>query len=188
MQNARAARLGRRGQERSPPVPDGADGRSGRVGRAAPPLRVRGVGAASSGRAWLLLQRTRLGTRHARHLPGPRDGGADGREDRAHPHRRPSRSAPALAAAAGALLGPVFLALSLDGRPRVAQGVLGGDPRRPRQLRRAPRSAGSLLGIAEELGAGYVSSGYRDAVGFVIIVPCCCCAPRDSSRAPNASG
>src|SRR5437667_12562 len=27
-----------------------------------------------------------------------------------------------------------------------------------------------LLGVAEELGAGYVSSGYRDAVGFVIII------------------
>ena len=74
-----------------------------------------------------------------------------------------------LAAAAGALLGPIFLAypamgdlaalkafsvVILGGLGNVAGATLGG----------------LLLGVAEELGAGYVSSGYRDAVGFVIII------------------
>jgi branched-chain amino acid transport system permease protein len=74
-----------------------------------------------------------------------------------------------LAAAAGALLGPIFLAypsmgdlaslkafsvVILGGLGNVAGATLGG----------------LLLGVAEELGAGYISSGYRDAVGFVIII------------------
>lgn len=74
-----------------------------------------------------------------------------------------------LAAAAGALLGTVFLVhpfmgdlaslkafavVILGGLGHVAGAMLGG----------------LLLGIAEELGAGYVSSGYRDAVGFVIVI------------------
>jgi branched-chain amino acid transport system permease protein len=74
-----------------------------------------------------------------------------------------------LAAAAGALLGPIFLAYpsmgdlaSLKAFSVVILGGLGN--------LWGATLGGLILGIAEELGAGYVSSGYRDAVGFVIII------------------
>src|SRR5882672_1912508 len=75
----------------------------------------------------------------------------------------------ALAAAAGALLGPMFLAYpsmgdlaSLKAFSVVILGGLGNLA--------GATLGGLLLGVAEELGAGYVSSGYRDAVGFVAII------------------
>jgi branched-chain amino acid transport system permease protein len=74
-----------------------------------------------------------------------------------------------LAAAAGALLGPVFLVYpsmgdlaSLKAFSVVILGGLGNFA--------GAALGGIVLGVAEELGAGYVSSGYRDAVGFAMIV------------------
>ena len=74
-----------------------------------------------------------------------------------------------LAAAAGALLGPVFLVTptmgdlaSLKAFAIVILGGLGN-------ITGATVGA-FILALVEELGAGYVSSGYRDAMGFLIII------------------
>ena len=75
----------------------------------------------------------------------------------------------ALAAAAGALLGPVFVVYPSMGDLAAAKAfaivILGG-------LGSIPGAAigGFILALAEELGAGYISSGYRDAMGFVLII------------------
>ncbi|MBZ9653150.1 branched-chain amino acid ABC transporter permease [Phyllobacterium lublinensis] len=75
----------------------------------------------------------------------------------------------ALAAAAGALLGPVFVVTptmgDLASLKAFAIVILGG-------LGNISGAAigGFILAFAEEIGAGYISSGYRDAMGFVIII------------------
>jgi branched-chain amino acid transport system permease protein len=120
------------------------------------------------GLSWLLIQKTRLGTamratfqdRETAALMGVRIGRI---------HTATFAFGSALAAAAGALLGPIFLAYpsmgdlaSLKAFSVVILGGLGNLA--------GATLGGLILGIAEELGAGYVSSGYRDAVGFVIII------------------
>jgi branched-chain amino acid transport system permease protein len=75
----------------------------------------------------------------------------------------------ALAAAAGALLGPVFVvyptigdSASLKAFAIVILGGLGSIP--------GATVGGFILAFVEELGAGYISSGYRDAMGFLLII------------------
>jgi len=74
-----------------------------------------------------------------------------------------------LAAAAGALLGPVFLVeptmgdlASLKAFAIVILGGLGNLT--------GATIGGFVLALVEEIGAGYISSGYRDAMGFAIII------------------
>jgi branched-chain amino acid transport system permease protein len=74
-----------------------------------------------------------------------------------------------LAAAAGALLGPVFVAYpsmgDLAATKAFAIVILGG-----MGSIAGATVGGFILALAEELGAGYVSSGYRDAMGFLLII------------------
>jgi branched-chain amino acid transport system permease protein len=75
----------------------------------------------------------------------------------------------AMAAAAGALLGPVYVIspqmgnlASLKAFAIVILGGLGSIG--------GATIGGFILAFAEEMGAGYISSGYRDAMGFLIII------------------
>jgi branched-chain amino acid transport system permease protein len=64
----------------------------------------------------------------------------------------------ALAGASGALLGAVFWVYpamgDLAALKSFAVVIVGG----------------LLLGVSESLGAGYISSGYKDAIGFILII------------------
>jgi branched-chain amino acid transport system permease protein len=74
-----------------------------------------------------------------------------------------------LAAAAGALLGAVFVITPTMGDLAALKAfaivILGG-----LGSITGATVGGFILAFAEELGAGYVSSGYRDAMGFLLII------------------
>ncbi len=74
-----------------------------------------------------------------------------------------------LAAAAGALLGPVFVVTPTMGDLAAAKAfavvILGGLGNVV-----GATAGGFILAFAEEIGAGYISSGYRDAMGFLLII------------------
>src|SRR5437660_1577834 len=118
--------------------------------------------------AWLLIQKTKPG-RAMRATFQDRDTAALMGVGIGRIHAATFAFGSGLAAAAGALLGPIFLVYpsmgdlaSLKAFSVVILGGLGNLP--------GATLGGLLLGVAEELGAGYISSGYRDAVGFVIII------------------
>ncbi len=75
----------------------------------------------------------------------------------------------AIAALAGGLLGPIFQVFPTMGAVVSAKSfavvIAGGLGSFPGAI-----VAGLLLGIAESLGAGYISSGYRDAIAFILII------------------
>ncbi|BAT61436.1 high-affinity branched-chain amino acid transport system permease protein LivH [Variibacter gotjawalensis] len=74
-----------------------------------------------------------------------------------------------LAAAAGALLGPVYVVTPQMGDLAAVKAfaivILGG-----LGSITGATIGGFILALAEEYGAGYISSGYRDAMGFIIII------------------
>ena len=74
-----------------------------------------------------------------------------------------------LAAAAGALLGPIFVVYPTMGDMAALKSfaivILGG-----LGSVAGATIGGFILAIFEELGAGYISSGYRDAMGFLLII------------------
>jgi branched-chain amino acid transport system permease protein len=74
-----------------------------------------------------------------------------------------------LAAAAGALLGPIFVVTPTMGDRAAAKAfaivILGG-----MESLVGATVGGFILAFAEEIGVAYVSSGYRDAVGFLLII------------------
>ena len=134
------------------------------------PLRlfVLVLAAALIAASWLLIQKTKLG-RAMRATFQDRDTAALMGVGIGRIHAVTFAFGSGLAAAAGALLGPVFVAYpsmgDLAATKAFAIVILGGLGSIP-----GATLGGFVLALVEELGAGYVSSGYRDAMGFLLII------------------
>jgi branched-chain amino acid transport system permease protein len=131
-------------------------------------LFVLGVAIALIAGAYALINRTRLG-RAMRATFQDRETAALMGVEINSIHTATFALGSGLAAAAGALLGPVFVVYpsmgdlaSLKAFAVVILGGLGSIP--------GATIGGFILAFMEELGAGYVSSGFRDGMGFLLII------------------
>lgn len=151
-------------------------------------LRVFVLGAAIAliALSYLLINRTRLG-KAMRATFQDRDAAALMGVDIPFVYMATFAVGSGLASAAGALLGPVYVIspqmgnlASLKAFAIVILGGLGSIG--------GATVGGFVLALAEELGAGYVSSGYRDAMGFLIIIAVLLVRPTGLSRRAERVG
>jgi len=126
------------------------------------------VAIALIGGTYLLINRTRLG-RAMRATFQDRDTAALMGVDIDRVSTSTFALGSGLAAAAGALLGPVFVVTPTMGDLASVKAfaivILGGLGNIM-----GATVGGFILALIEELGAGYISSGYRDAMGFALII------------------
>ena len=164
----RAARLDRRRQVDRQPVPFRAPLVIGPVSVAWIRVFVFAVALALIAATYALIHHTRLG-KAMRATFQDRDTAALMGVQIGAVHTATFALGSGLAAAAGALLGPVFVVYPTMGDLAVAKAfaivILGG-----LGSIAGATAGGFILALAEELGAGYISSGYRDAMGFLLII------------------
>jgi branched-chain amino acid transport system permease protein len=120
------------------------------------------------GATYVIINRTRLG-KAMRATFQDRDTAALMGVDINRIHTATFALGSGLAASAGALLGPVFVVYPTMGDLAALKAfaivILGGLGSIP-----GATIGGFILAFMEEMGAGYVSSGYRDAMGFLLII------------------
>ncbi|NUB13766.1 branched-chain amino acid ABC transporter permease [Azospirillum brasilense] len=131
-------------------------------------LFVLGVALLLLGGFYLLINRTKLGVAMRATFQDPDTAALMG-VNRGLMYTLTFALGSGLAATAGALLGPIFVVtptmgdlVALKAFAIVILGGLGNIP--------GATIGGFVLALAEEFGAGYLSSGYRDAMGFILII------------------
>ena len=131
-------------------------------------LFVLGVALLLLGGFYLLINRTKLGVAMRATFQDPDTAALMG-VNRGLMYTLTFALGSGLAATAGALLGPIFVVtptmgdlVALKAFAIVILGGLGNIP--------GATIGGFGLALAEEFGAGYLSSGYRDAMGFLLII------------------